>query len=95
MAVKKLFTQSDGKCDILIVHAEHNDYAVAAPADQATFGYLVEFRVADNMTMIGKVNHVMPCKQFDDAWHSVSVFTRIHDAVGIYEKSWSETSDNT
>ena len=83
------------KCyDILTVHAEGKDYAVAAPSIAAGVGDLVEFRVAENMSMVGQVTHQMLCKQFDDAWHTVAAFTRIHDAIAAYSMTWSaETAD--
>ncbi len=95
MSWRRLFTKDDGECAILTVHAEHKDYAVAAPLHEACVGHLCEFRVADNMTMVGKVTHLMHCKQFDNVWDSVSVFTRIHDAVEIYDVVWSETDNDT
>lgn len=76
-------------CNILTVHAEGKDYAVAAPSIAAGVGDLVEFRVAENMSMVGQVTHQMLCKQFDDAWHTVAAFTRIHDAIAAYSMTWS------
>ena len=79
------------KCyDILTVHAEGKDYAVAAPSYEASVGHLAVFRVADRMTMVGQVTNLIRCNQFDDTWHTVATFTRIHDAVAVYSVVWSE-----
>lgn len=95
MSWRKLYTKDDGNCAILIVHSEHKDYAVAAPHHEASVGHLCEFRVADNMNLIGVVTQLMHCKQFDDAWNTVATLTRIHDAVAIYEGIWKEVKEDT
>ena len=78
----------DNYVDILIVHSEGKDYAVAAPAFETTPGELVEFRVADRMTLLGPVTNIMTCKRFDDSWNCVFKLTRIHEAVAIYNAKW-------
>lgn len=93
MTQKRLFKENDGECDILVVHAEREYYAVAAPAGEAVPGYLVAFRVADTMTLVGKVTSLVRCKQFDDTWTVIKQFTRILDVVNIYKVSWSEEDD--
>jgi hypothetical protein len=87
--MKKLFSEDGGECAILTVHAEHKDYAVAAPSYEASIGHICEFRVADNMTMIGMVMNLVHCKQFDETWNTIASFTGIHDAVAIYEIVWN------
>lgn len=84
-----------GYMDILIVHAEGKDYAVAAPAFETTTGDLVEFRVADRMTLLGPATHIMTCKRFDEAWNLIFGLTRIHNAVAIYNVKWSEGLSDT
>ena len=95
MAQMRLFKEDGGECDILIVHADGKDYAVAAPSWEAITGYLVEFRVADTMTLVGKVVHQVRCKQFDDTWTAIKRFTRILDVVNIYKVAWSEDNADT
>lgn len=95
MAKHGFIADDDGSCDILIVRSESKDYAVAAPAYMASVGQLVEFRVAERMTLVGQVTYLMHCQQFDDAWGCIAAFTRIHDVVAIYKAIWNEEIANT